>query len=98
MNSESDTDTPIAASSSTTDVKTQSILEALEAPHKSPFLWKNCENEDQRNRVDIKQQAVCDGLNFGENIANAWRNWHNENNHGIEIQEVMNWVEHFGLS
>lgn len=92
-----DTETPTAASSSTTDEK-DSILKAFATPHKSPFLWRNCENKEQRDRVDIKQQAVCDGLKFGETISRALKSWHSENNQETEVPELMNWVKDFGLS
>lgn len=97
MKSDPDTEAPTAASTAAMDVKMESILEVFGASHKSPFLWKNCENENQRDRVDIKQQAVCDGLKFVERILNILRNWQNQNK-GIEIPELTSWIRDAGLS
>lgn len=97
MKSDPDTEVPNAVSSSAMDVRTNSILEAFGAPHKSPFLWKNCENENQRDRVDIKQQAVFDGLQFGENIATTLINWHKEKKQTRWIPGLTDWIKNYGL-
>lgn len=97
MNPDSDTEMPIAAASSTGDVENDSIMNAFKAPHKSPFLWKNCEHEEQRDRVDIKQQAFDDGLSYAEAIANNLENRHNENSQATGNPEIPDWIKEFCL-
>ncbi|KAG6361351.1 hypothetical protein INS49_009576 [Diaporthe citri] len=86
---------PVAKSSTTNDVGLDSIRESIEIPQESPFLWKNCANESQRDRIDIKQQAVFDGLRLGEKISSILRSRYDERQDGTGALELSDWDKQF---
>lgn len=95
MKPELDIEMPLSAASTPSDGKTDAIMGELETPNESPFLWQNCENEDQRDRVDIKQQAVFDGLRLGHTIADKLRKRH-EKQPAEFPQLLAKWLKAFG--
>lgn len=87
---------PMATSSSTKDVGVGSCLKSTGTSGKAPFLWENCANLIERDRVDIKQQAVLDGLRLGERLSSILRNSINGENQALGAEELADWVEKLG--
>lgn len=85
----------IAKSSPTNDVGLDSIRDSIEISQESPFLWKNCVNGNQRDRIDIKQQAVLDGLRLGEKISSVLRSRYDGGADRTGALELTEWDKQF---
>lgn len=87
---------PIPASSSAKSEVVGPCLKSTAASKNVPWLWKDCANFAERDRIDIKQQAVLDGLRLAEKISCILRNRKDGENQILGAEELGDWTEQFG--
>lgn len=87
---------PIPASSSATSEGDGSCLKSTAASKNLPWLWKDCANLAERDRIDIKQQAVLDGLRLAGTLSCILRNHKDGGNQILGAEELGDWTEQFG--
>lgn len=87
---------PIPTSSSAKSEGVGSCSKSTAASKNLPWLWKDCANLAERDRIDIKQQAVLDGLRLAEKISCILKNQKDGENQILGAEELGDWTEQFG--